>query len=116
MSIEPIEPLDSKLQALFEREHAHLPDEPFVNALVRRLAVERRRRALATRVLQAGGLVAVVPLSPWLVAGSRVLSENLDATFERTAAWLATPAGWVTLLICGFAAVVAVLWRRPSIR
>ncbi len=40
---------DRRLRALFEREPASFPEQPFVNELARRVADQRRRRATSTR-------------------------------------------------------------------
>jgi hypothetical protein len=112
--MEPIEPLDPKLQTLFAREHTHVPEQPFFSELVRRVAVERSRRVFMSRVLRVAGLAAVIALSPWLIAASQVASAKLDALFESAAAWLATPAGWITLALCALVALIARWWRRPS--
>ena len=54
--MEPIEPLDPKLQTLFAGEHTHAPEQPFLSELARSLAVERRRRVFRSRVLRVAGL------------------------------------------------------------
>jgi hypothetical protein len=114
--MEPIEPLDPKLTALFAREQPHIPDEPFLGTFARRIAAERRRRARAARVLQAAGLLAVVVLSPWLVAASQFASGTLESLFGLVADWLSTSEGIFAASLCVAVALIVLLWRRPSIR
>ncbi len=114
---ERTDPIDPKLRALFEREHAHVPDEPFSKFLMQRVAAERRRRLVARRVLQIAGLAAVVVLSPLLVAASQAASASLDALFALVEEWLSTPGGMLAAALCAVGAlVIAALRRRPSIR
>jgi hypothetical protein len=101
---------DHRLRALFERDSVQLVDAPFVNAFVERLAAARRRRALGKRLLLVAGIVAIVALSPWLIAGSIAMTNGLDALFSYTAGVLATPLGMVFAGVC--AGVVVVLNRK----
>jgi hypothetical protein len=115
--LEPFDPIDPQLHAAFAREHAHVPDEPFSGALLRRIAAERRRTLLAKRVLQVAGLAAVVVLSPRLVAVSQSVSAKLDALFSLAEKWLATPVGMLGASLCAVAVLAMVaLRRRPSPR
>jgi hypothetical protein len=96
---------DGGLRALFEREHRHVPDEPFVAATVRRIAAERRRRSWLKRASLAALLLLVVGASPWLVAGSALLSATLGQLFNYAAELLSTPVG----MCLGALGVIAVL-------
>ena len=113
---ETTEPLDAKLHALFEREHSHVPAEPFSGSLLARVAAERRRRALSRRVLQVAGIGAVIALSPWLVAGSQLASAKLEELFGAVEDWLSTPEGMFVAALCAGVALIAVLRRRLSHR
>ena len=84
---------DPKLEALFEREHTHVPEEPFVNTTLRAVASARRRAAWKTRLVVVAALVGVVLLSPQLIAGSVWASSRLDEGFAVVSSWLATPYG-----------------------
>jgi hypothetical protein len=102
---------DPKLEALFRREHTHLPAEPFAGATVRMLAAERRRAALHTRLAQAAAVVALIVLSPLLIDASVWISSRLDELFASASAWLASPLGLVAV---GLGALVALAtkWAR----
>lgn len=100
---------DPKLAALFEREHTHVPAEPFVNATLRAVAAARRRALWKTRLVFAAAVVGVVLLSPQLIAGSIWLSSRLDEAFALVSSWLATPYG---LAAAGLAALTAFVLRR----
>jgi hypothetical protein len=84
---------DRELHALFESQRDAIADEPFVRAVAARVAAEGRRRTLGRRVLLGAALVLLVGLSPWLVAGSAVMSARLDVLFDYAFAMLETPIG-----------------------
>ena len=98
------------LRALFEREQAHVAEQPFVNDIARRIAAARRRRTLVTRATQAAAVGALIAASRWLVDGSELLSAKLDALFAHGAAVLATPLGMLAGALC--LAVLVVVNRR----
>jgi hypothetical protein len=104
---------DRDLHALFAREPAHFPEQPFVNELARRVADERRRRAIVTRVVSAvavgGSIAALIATAPWLISGSALISARLDTLFAATATAIQSPFGYVV----GIAVVVAAaVFRR----
>ena len=101
---------DRDLRALFERQHDAIADEPFVSTTALRTAAEGRRGTVVRRVLLAGALLAIVGLSPWLVAGSLVMSAQLEALFARASMLLATPYGMAVAVLC--AAAVLYVNRR----
>jgi hypothetical protein len=103
---------DHDLRELFEREHRQLPPEPFVKATSTRLAATRVRAKIVTRALQAAALAAVVIGSPWLIAGSVLLSARLGALFATAAEWLSTRTGTAAAVLCVAAVLV---WRRRSL-
>lgn len=103
---EPTE--DADLHELFRREHAHVPEQPFVAALAARVAAERARAKLIRRLAQVAALALVVAASPWLIAGSEWMSEHLGRVLTQAADWLGTPMG----MACGAAAVVTFLVLR----
>ena len=104
--MDPNEHNDPRLQALFEREHTQLADDPFVTATRRRIAAERSRRSVMKRVLLGLALLAVVGASPWLIAASVAMSAQLDVLFTYAAQLLATPLGMVVAVLCGAAVIV----------
>jgi hypothetical protein len=101
---------DAKLEALFAREHTHVPAEPFVGATLRALAEERRRAAWKTRLVVAAVIVGTVLLSPQLVAGSVWVSSRLDDVFAVVSSWLASPYGMAAAVL---AALAGFMVRRP---
>jgi hypothetical protein len=100
---------DPQLEALFKREHAHVPAEPFVAATLRAVAAARRRAAWKTRLVVLAAFVGVVLLSPQLIAGSVWVSSRLDDGFAAVSSWLTTPYG---LAGTGLVALAAFLVRR----
>jgi hypothetical protein len=104
---------DRDLRALFAAEPAHLPEQPFVNELARRVADERRRRAIVTRVVSASAvgvsIATLIATAPWLISGSALLSAKVDGLFSATASALESPYGYavgITLV------VAAAVFRR----
>jgi hypothetical protein len=84
---------DPLLEGLFSREHTHLPAEPFSSTTLQAIAAERKRAAWTRLLLQAAALLALVVVSPALIAGSIWLSSRLDDVFALASSWLATPLG-----------------------
>jgi len=104
---------DPRLEALFAREHTHLPAEPFSTAALRALAAQRTRAAWTARALQAAGLIALVALSPLLIAGSVWLAMRLELLIAWAAESPASPfvlAGAVLCLLAAFATKWARVW------
>jgi hypothetical protein len=101
---------DRDIRALFAREPAHFPEQPFVNELARRVAAERRSRAIVTRVVGAvavgGSIAALIATAPWLISGSALISARLDALFSATATALESPFGYVVGITVVVAAAV----------
>ncbi len=105
---------DPKLEALFEREHTHVPAEPFLAATLLAVAAERRRAAWKTRLVVIAAFVGVVLLSPQLIAGSVWVSSRLDELFAWVSSWLASPYG---VAVAGLVALTAfVALRAPWVR
>ena len=100
---------DPGLEALFRRTHAGRPDESFVAATMRRVAVEKSRRRLGRRLVEAAVLIGIVAASPWLIDASVRLSALLDTGLTLASDWLATPAG----MAAGVTIVAAVLALGP---
>jgi hypothetical protein len=94
------------LRALFEREQAHVAEQPFVNDIAGRVAAARRRRTFTTRAAQAVAVGALIAASPWLVSGSALLSTKLDALFSYAASALDSPLGYGAGLVAIIAAAV----------
>ena len=107
---------DRDLRALFAREPAHFPEQPFVNELARRVAYERRRRAAITRFVAASvigvSMATLIATAPWLISGSALLSATLDELFGSAARVLDSPVGYGAGLLCFVAA--ALVFRRLS--
>jgi uncharacterized membrane protein len=102
---------DPRLAQLFAREHAHLPPEPFSSAALRRIAEQRKRSALKTRVLQAAAVIALVVLSPVLMNVSSWLATRLDSVLALASAWLASPLMLAATVLLALAAIVT-KWAR----
>jgi hypothetical protein len=103
---------DPRLEALFRSEHTHLPAEPFSTSTLRAVAAARRRAVLTTRLLQVAGLIALIVLSPQLIAASIWFSTRLDEAFELVSVWLTTPYGMAAAAVAAF----AVWWARRRVR
>ena len=103
---------DPKLEALFGREHTHLPAEPFSKATLRTIAAARRRALLVKRLLQAAGLGALILVSPLLIDGSIWISARLDGLLATVSSWLDSPLGLVAAVLCALVAGVATKWAR----
>ena len=104
---------DPRLEALFRREHAHLPAEPFSTATLRAIAAERQRISLLKRLVQAAAMIALIVLSPRLIEASVWLSSRLDDVFAAASAWLASPVGVVVGVTLG--ALVGIATKRARI-
>lgn len=102
---------DPRLAEVFAREHTHLPAEPFATATLRAIAAERKRAAVTARMLQAAALVALIALSPLLIAGSSWLSARLDELFATVSGWLASPLGLAAIVVSVLAAL-GTKWAR----
>jgi hypothetical protein len=102
---------DPELHALFEREHTHLPAEPFCGAALRAVAAERKRAALRARIALAAAVVALVLVSPLLIYASSWLAPRLDAALALASGWLASPFGMAAAALCVLAAL-ATKWAR----
>src|SRR5262245_26378122 len=102
---------DPRLAELFGREHTHLPAEPFSSATLRAIAADRKRVALRNRLLQAAAVIALIFLSPRLIAASVWISSRLDELFASASTWLASPAGLATAALVVVAAL-ATKWAR----
>ena len=98
---------DPKLAARFRDTHAHIPEDPFVGATLKRIAADHARSTATRRVLQVAALVAVIAASPWLIQGSALLSGVLDQAFALASGWLARPAGITIAALVG----VVIAWK-----
>jgi hypothetical protein len=102
---------DPELQALFKREHTHVPAEPFYGAALRAVAAERKRAALRARIALAVSIVALVLASPLLISASGWLTPRLDAALALASDWFASPFGMGAVALCALAAL-ATKWAR----
>jgi hypothetical protein len=100
---------DVLLKAQFDREHRHLPAEPFIAATTRRMRAESRYAAGVRTALRVAALVAAVLASPWLIAGAARLNAALESSFAWTAG---LPGTWML----GVLVAAAVLWSRARSR
>ncbi len=103
---------DPNLEALFRREHTHLPAEPFSTATVSAIAAARRRALLGKRALQAAGVAALILLSPRLIDASIWISARLDELLATVSAWLSSPLGLAAAVLCALGAAAAARWAR----
>lgn len=100
---------DVLLKQHFDREHQHVPADPFVAATMQRIRSERRQMTGVRSALGAAALVAAVIASPWLIAGA----AHLNAALESSLSWAAgLPGAWVL----GALAVAAVFLSRVRSR
>lgn len=112
MNDENHDEFDPNLEALFRREHTHLPAEPFATATLRAIAAARRRAVLGKRALQAAGVAVLILLSPRLIDASIWISARLDALLATVSAWLSSPLGLAAALLCALGAAAAAKWAR----
>jgi hypothetical protein len=99
------ERFDTRLAALFEQEHRHIPADAFVAEMMRKIRAGRRRREITRQGLRISALAALVAASPWLIAGV----EWLNAAVEASLDWVeGPPVTWVL----GAAVLVAVMATR----
>jgi hypothetical protein len=108
---DPADPFDERLEARFQREHAHIEPEPFVRLTLDRVAAARARGAIIRRVLQGLALIGAIVASPWLIAGSVYVSAALDECFDLVSRWLATPAGMIGAALGAVVVVALHRWR-----
>jgi hypothetical protein len=102
---------DPQLEALFAREHTHLPPEPFSSATLKAVAADRKRALLTKRLGQAAAVIVLIVLSPLLIDASIWLSSRLDEVFAFASSWLAEPFGMVAAGVVAVA-VLAGRWAR----
>ena len=82
---------DALLKARFDREHQHVPADPFIAHTTRRLRAERQFQAGLRIAVYVAALVAVILASPWLIAGA----ARLNAVLGSSLAWAAgLPGAW----------------------
>lgn len=86
---------DPRLAILFEREHQHLPEEPFVGATLTAIRNQRRALAVMRNSLRIGALMLLIAVSPWLIDGAASLNAALESSF----AWAGETAGWALALL-----------------
>jgi hypothetical protein len=98
---ESIDP-DAKLATRFEREHTHVPAEPFVAATLREIHGMQRRANRLRIALRVAALLAVICASPWLTAGIARLNAAVEFSLNWTSGqpviWLCAAAGVFALL------------------
>lgn len=99
------ERFDTRLAALFEQEHRHVPADAFVADMMRRIRAARRRRKITRQGLRIASLAALVAASPWLTAGVEWLSAAVNASLE----WVEGPP--VTWVLGGVVLVVVLATR-----
>jgi hypothetical protein len=97
-----------ELETHYRESHTHVPEQPFVGATMRRVAARQRRVVVLRRGLMGLGVALVAVGSPWLIRGSELLSQALDAGFTRAGEFLGTPWG----IACAVAVAAFVLAAR----
>lgn len=101
--------LDALLKARFDREHQHMPAEPFIAVTTRRMRAENRLAVVVRTGMRIAALVAAVLASPWLIAGA----ARLNAALESSLAWTAgLPGAWVLGVLAAAALLVSRLRSR----
>jgi hypothetical protein len=109
---QPADDLDTLLRQHFADARPPLAAQRFVEQTLERIAVARRRAAWMRRMVQAVALAALILISPWLMRGSTLLSENLDVWLGVGTQWLSTPAGAGIVLACAGLGAVGARIRR----
>jgi hypothetical protein len=89
---DPVMEFDTVLATRFRREHAQLPEQPFVAATLQGVRAMQRRAARLRFALTIAALAAVMVASPWLIAGSAWLNSALESSLNWTAA---LPRTWM---------------------
>jgi len=86
------EDFDALLKARFDREHQHVPADPFVANAMHRIRAEQRLQVGVRMGLYAAALIAAIVASPWLIAGA----ARLNAALASSLVWAAgLPGVWV---------------------
>lgn len=103
---------DDALAAKFAASPEAPAGDRFVASTCERIAELRRRRRMLAAATRAAGFAVVVLAAPWLIEGSRRLSDVLAAASVRAADLLLGPAGMgAALLVCGLFGTVRWLGR-----
>lgn len=103
---------DDFLAAQFRRAHPTVAPEPFVRAVRARVAAAGSRARARRLALRGVGVVALVFASPWLIEGSRRLSQPFEEGLATVATWLLSPVGAATAVGIALVAVAAMRLRR----
>jgi hypothetical protein len=86
------EDLDALLKARFDREHQHVPADPFVANAMQKIRAGQRVRVGVRMGLYAAALIVAIVASPWLIAGA----ARLNAALASSLVWVAgLPGVWV---------------------
>jgi hypothetical protein len=103
------EGFDVLLKERFDREHQHVPAEPFIAATTRRMRAESRYAVGVRTAMRVAALVAAVLASPWLIAGAGRLNAALESSFAFTAD---LPGAWIIGVLAAGALLVSRLRSR----
>jgi hypothetical protein len=76
------EDFDALLKARFDREHQHVPADPFVAGVMQRIRAEEQLKTGLRIGLYAAALIAAVVVSPWLIAGAARLNAALSSSLS----------------------------------
>ncbi len=94
--------LDAQLTSRFEREHTHVPAEPFVASTLSELRSLQQRATRLRIGLRVAALLVVIVASPWLTTGVARLTAALESSSNWTAdqpvLWLSAAAVLLALL------------------
>lgn len=100
---------DALLKARFDREHQHVPADPFVANAMRRIGARQRLRSGVLMGLYAAAVFAAIIASPWLIA----FAARLNAALASSLAWAAgLPGVWIV----GVLAVTTLVVQRVRSR
>jgi hypothetical protein len=102
--------LDKDLHSLFQEKRNSLTEEPFLGNMLKLIEKKRARRVFAQRIVLGIGIIIVAFLSPYLVKGSALMSDGLNALFETAGSFMASPRGLACAACC--ALLIFIFKRR----
>jgi hypothetical protein len=88
------------LLTLFHERSQDFPEEPFTSDLLKRIQKYRSRRVFSRRLVVVCGAALFAIGSPALINGSILLSDTLNAIFNKSALLLDTPTGILAATLC----------------
>jgi hypothetical protein len=88
------------LLKVFHERRRDFPEEPFTCNLVKRIEKLHFHKVIFRRLVFGCGAAVFVIASPALINGSVLLSDALNAIFEKSAILLDKPAGILVSTLC----------------